>query len=315
MKFLNFSLIHDYSPFGMLLPNTNIDPNTGVLLADGDYRYGFQGQEKDDEIKGEGNSVNYKYRMHDPRIGRFFAVDPLSDTYPFWSPYAFSGNQVIHSVEIEGLEVEVNLNYKDASFKITRDEKNRLSVTSSDLTNINLAAGKNVSGFGARSSTNFKEPGGTFNVFCSDCFTTNGKGTTVYIVLPTKDVIRKCNDYLSMGVKVTTEAGNVILVDDYNDVSKELALEGAYKRVSELSGEVKDKPNSAITKINIYVNGFRSTPEENAVYKSKIEEKYKDSDVEVNFSESGGTATELFILEVEYETKVVTPAVEVKWEE
>ena len=42
----------------------------------GDYRYGFQGQEKDDEIKGEGNSVNYKYRMHDPRIGRFFAVDP-----------------------------------------------------------------------------------------------------------------------------------------------------------------------------------------------------------------------------------------------
>jgi RHS repeat-associated protein len=42
------------------------------------YRYGFQGQEKDDEIKGEGNSVNYKFRMHDPRLGRFFAVDPLT---------------------------------------------------------------------------------------------------------------------------------------------------------------------------------------------------------------------------------------------
>ena len=42
----------------------------------GSYRYGFQGQEKDDEVKGVGNSINYKYRMHDPRSGRFFAVDP-----------------------------------------------------------------------------------------------------------------------------------------------------------------------------------------------------------------------------------------------
>ena len=36
------------------------------------YRYGFQGQERDDEIKGKGNSVNYTYRMHDTRLGRFF---------------------------------------------------------------------------------------------------------------------------------------------------------------------------------------------------------------------------------------------------
>ena len=68
------------------------------------YRYGFQGQEKDDEIKGEGNSVNYKYRMHDPRIGRFFAVDPLASSYPWNSPYAFSENRVIDAIELEGLE-------------------------------------------------------------------------------------------------------------------------------------------------------------------------------------------------------------------
>lgn len=57
-----------------------------------------------DEIRGEGNSVNYKYRMHDPRIGRFFAVDPLAAKYPQWTPYSFSGNKVIHMVELEGLE-------------------------------------------------------------------------------------------------------------------------------------------------------------------------------------------------------------------
>jgi hypothetical protein len=36
------------------------------------YRYGFQGQEMDGEVKGAGNSVNYKYRMHDPRLEKFF---------------------------------------------------------------------------------------------------------------------------------------------------------------------------------------------------------------------------------------------------
>jgi len=69
-----------------------------------DYRYGFQGQEKDDEIKGEGNSLNYTFRMHDPRVGRFFAPDPLEKKYPFYSPYQFSGNRVIDMVELEGLE-------------------------------------------------------------------------------------------------------------------------------------------------------------------------------------------------------------------
>ncbi len=68
------------------------------------YRYGFQGQEKDDEIKGEGNSYNYKYRMHDPRIGRFFAQDPLFRQYPWNSVYAFAENRPIAGIDLEGLE-------------------------------------------------------------------------------------------------------------------------------------------------------------------------------------------------------------------
>jgi RHS repeat-associated protein len=70
-----------------------------------DYRYGFQGQEKDDEIKGEGNSLNYTYRMHDPRVGRFFARDPIAHKFPYNSPYAFSENRAIDGIELEGLEV------------------------------------------------------------------------------------------------------------------------------------------------------------------------------------------------------------------
>jgi RHS repeat-associated protein len=69
------------------------------------YRFGFQGQEKDDEIhNATGTSYNYEFRMHDPRVGRMLSIDPLTSKYPFYSPYAFSGNRVIDAVELEGLE-------------------------------------------------------------------------------------------------------------------------------------------------------------------------------------------------------------------
>jgi len=67
-------------------------------------RYGFQSQEEDDELKGDGNSLNFEYRMHDPRLGRFFAIDPLTRDYPWNSPYAFSENVLINAIELEGLE-------------------------------------------------------------------------------------------------------------------------------------------------------------------------------------------------------------------
>jgi RHS repeat-associated protein len=91
---------NDYYPFGSLLPKRHGSSD--------DYRYGFQGQEKDDEIKDSpGSSINYKYRMHDPRVGRFFAMDPLVKKYPWYSPYQFSGNTPIMSTELEGLEPRV----------------------------------------------------------------------------------------------------------------------------------------------------------------------------------------------------------------
>lgn len=39
-----------------------------------------------------------------PRLGRFFAVDPLAREYPHNSPYAFSENRLLDGVELEGLE-------------------------------------------------------------------------------------------------------------------------------------------------------------------------------------------------------------------
>ncbi len=70
--------------------------------AGSSYTYGYQGQEKAEEIYA--SAVTYKYRVEDSRIGRFFSVDPLTGKYPFYSPYQFSGNRVVDMVELEGLE-------------------------------------------------------------------------------------------------------------------------------------------------------------------------------------------------------------------
>lgn len=86
----------DYYPFGSLLP--------GRHFVSEKYRYGFQGQEMDDEVKGEGNSIDLGERIHDPRVGRFFAIDPLSSKYPYYSPYQFAGNTPIVAIDADGLE-------------------------------------------------------------------------------------------------------------------------------------------------------------------------------------------------------------------
>ncbi len=79
-------------------------PKLPVRVNPGYYRYGFQGQETDNELKGTGNSVNFKYRVHDPRIGRFLSIDPLEKDYPWNSPYAFAENRMIDGLDLEGLE-------------------------------------------------------------------------------------------------------------------------------------------------------------------------------------------------------------------
>ncbi|MEO9257540.1 MAG: RHS repeat-associated core domain-containing protein, partial [Crocinitomicaceae bacterium] len=60
-----------------------------------DYRYGFNGMEKDDEVKGTGNSYTTEFRQYAPRIGRWLSLDPLFDHFPWQSPYvAFDNNPI-----------------------------------------------------------------------------------------------------------------------------------------------------------------------------------------------------------------------------
>jgi len=81
----------------MLTPGRKFSAGTG-------YRYGFNGKEKDNEIKGEGNQQDYGMRIYDPRLGRFLSVDPITDRFAELTPYQFASNSPIWAIDLDGLE-------------------------------------------------------------------------------------------------------------------------------------------------------------------------------------------------------------------
>ena len=89
----------DYYPFGMLMPGRTFTASTAT-----NYRYGFNGKENDNEVKGVGNQIDYGARYYDPRSGRFMSVDPLTRKYPALSPYQFASNNPVWALDVDGKE-------------------------------------------------------------------------------------------------------------------------------------------------------------------------------------------------------------------
>jgi RHS repeat-associated protein len=76
----------------------------GRKFSSGSYRYGFNGKENDNEVKGDGNQQDYGFRIYDPRVGRFLSTDPLFEDYPWYTPYQFGGNGPIANIDLDGEE-------------------------------------------------------------------------------------------------------------------------------------------------------------------------------------------------------------------
>jgi RHS repeat-associated protein len=72
--------------------------------SSGSYRYGFNGKENDNEVKGAGNQQDYGMRIYDPRLGRFLSVDPMTKEYPWLSTYQFAANSPISGIDLDGAE-------------------------------------------------------------------------------------------------------------------------------------------------------------------------------------------------------------------
>ena len=68
----------NYYAFGMAIQGRKFSSNS--------YKYGFNGQLKDDEIYGDGNLNSAEYWEYDTRLGRRWNMDPI--VKPWESPFS-----------------------------------------------------------------------------------------------------------------------------------------------------------------------------------------------------------------------------------
>ena len=131
-----------------------------------EYRYGFNGKEKDDE--GEfGSITNYDYgfRIYNPAIAKFLSVDPLTRGYPMLTPYQFASNTPIQAIDLDGLEATARTYLKKyASGKIEKVTDITLKVKIVNTSSLATSSSKFksyvngvVSGFENRYTKSFED--------------------------------------------------------------------------------------------------------------------------------------------------------------
>jgi len=140
------------------------------------YRFGFNGQEKVNEIAGMGNHLDFGARIYDSRVSRFLSLDPLMKKFPSESNYIFAGNSPIYLVDKDGKykvsaenEVSYRKNYplimKYLSTQIENDISNSTKIISGLITtnpNIQPSTVKGISKWGFGPEIVFKDAPGEF---------------------------------------------------------------------------------------------------------------------------------------------------------
>ncbi len=119
MRAIHPNTVKCYYPFGMLTKTTNFKfgsfrspekHDSGLIkeraFAGNSYRFGFGGQEKDDEVSGEGNSYTAEYWQYDSRLGRRFNIDnrPITGL----SVYACFANNPLFFIDPHGDTTKIN---------------------------------------------------------------------------------------------------------------------------------------------------------------------------------------------------------------
>ncbi len=84
-----------YTSFGSVMEGRSFVGDTS-----GWHRFGFGGQEKDDEIYGKGKTYSAEFWEYDARVGRRWNVDPVER--PHLSPFAAFSNNPIVFIDPEG---------------------------------------------------------------------------------------------------------------------------------------------------------------------------------------------------------------------
>jgi RHS repeat-associated protein len=94
--------------------------------------------EKDDEVKGGGNSYDFGARMYDGRVGRWWSVDPLAAKYPSLSTYNFVNNNPIIFIDINGEDFVITIDQKNKTITISEkyyieDAKDEASLNAMNI--------------------------------------------------------------------------------------------------------------------------------------------------------------------------------------
>jgi len=97
----------------MLLP--------GRDTYDPQYRFGFNGKENELDFRGIGNITEYGARIYNARLGKFLSIDPLTKSYPWYTPYQFSGNSPISNIDIDGLEELKSTYFKNVRLVVLKN--------------------------------------------------------------------------------------------------------------------------------------------------------------------------------------------------
>jgi hypothetical protein len=77
-------------------------PGRQFTSSGGDYRYGFGGHEKDEDVKGTGNWYTFGNYGYDPRIVQRPSPDPESIKHPNRTPYSVFFNNPINVIDPDG---------------------------------------------------------------------------------------------------------------------------------------------------------------------------------------------------------------------
>ncbi len=88
----------NYYPFGL----EHKGYNTLLIGAKNNFKT-YQDQEFTEDLGL--NTHEWRFRVSDPAIGRFWQIDPLAEDYTYNATYAFQENKMGMGVELEGLEL------------------------------------------------------------------------------------------------------------------------------------------------------------------------------------------------------------------
>ena len=111
----------NYYPFGMAQPGRN--------WSSGGYRFGYNGQEKTDEVSGQGNHYTAEFWEYDSRSGRRWNLDPRPNVS--MSQYStFAGNPIMFS-DYLGDSVVIGI-YGEVIHRDVNDKDNRVFLLNKD---------------------------------------------------------------------------------------------------------------------------------------------------------------------------------------